>query len=195
MTRWNQKECSEWFVSARKPDLSELSRISNVPFSTLKRWRSVSGWVQLRSEFQDRLSAQSREKAIEKSADLRSDLYAQLEREHLDAYTMVRHIATIRAGQLRQKYVALQLKDELSDTEVKAMAIDLKELEICAAVIDRCVRGERLVVSAEYADLNKAVEAVTRVGLKIVVPSDSSLLKFGISQVDDRKSDSVTDLD
>jgi hypothetical protein len=45
-----------------------------------------------------------------------------------------------------------------------AFATDLRQL---SAVIDASIKGERMVLGADYADLNKAVAALTRAGLEV----------------------------
>ncbi|WNZ45225.1 hypothetical protein Q2T42_25900 [Leptolyngbya boryana CZ1] len=190
MQRWSQQECEDWFVQARKPDLNELSRLSQVPFSTLKRWRSSGEWVRKRSDFQDRVASETREKTIEKKADRMSDLHAQLEAEHLESYGLIRHLAMIRIRQLREKALIQKLEAELSESEMKALAVSLDELNTCSMIIDRCVKGERLVAGAEYSDLNKAISSIERTGLKVVAPNAETLSGIGIFGV---KKEGATD--
>lgn len=191
MAKWSKDECERRFVQGQKVTLAALAKLSTVKLSTLKTWSSLGKWAEKREAFQAELSAATHVKAIDK---LSTDL-AQLEIEHVDAYATLRQCAMAKAKALQAKIEIVAKRSGLlpgidvaslgdesaieADRAAKATAqgeairdSDVLDLQALTNVVDKCIRGERMVLGAEYEDLNKAVAAIVRAGFEVKVPDD-----------------------
>ncbi|MBW4527265.1 MAG: hypothetical protein KME18_19105 [Phormidium tanganyikae FI6-MK23] len=176
----------------QKGSLNELSKLSRVPFTTLKHWRSNNKWVKKRKEFQDELYQQTELKAIDKVREDLSQQWATLTTEHLHCYQICRKTAELRVKLIQQQFEKLKVEEDLRRSmgmpveEIEqAQAEKLKQISIddintCSIVPDRYVKGERIVLSMDYLDINRAIVAVERTRLKVVSPSDVAL-RQGVS--------------
>ncbi|BAU13776.1 hypothetical protein LEP3755_43170 [Leptolyngbya sp. NIES-3755] len=183
--RWSEAECLRWFVEREKGSLNQLSELSGVPETTLKRWRSTGKWVSKRKQFQSELYQQIEAKTIDKASDELAEQWAKLSIEHLSGFQICRKIAEIKVRYIQRQLEALRIEEDLqrslgadvsqieAEQEQKMSEISLDALNTCSIVIDRCVKGERLVLSMEYLDLNRAIAAVERTGLQVVAPNIS----------------------
>lgn len=198
--KWTKDECERRYVHGAKISLNALSKESGVNYSTLKSWSSGGQWKTKREEFQVDLNQAAREKTIDK---LSTDL-AQLEIDHVNDYSTLRGcaMAKVKALKARLDRVAEQAKrvdgidmsslgEDVVREEAQAQAeaqgdairdSDVLDLQALANVVDKCIRGERMVLGAEYEDLNKAVAAITRAGLEVKAPNGKVLAQLAHGQ-------------
>jgi hypothetical protein len=188
--RWSEAECQRWFIQTPKGKLEQLEKLSGVPYNTLRSWRQKGGWVEKRKQFQADLFAQTEQKTLDKASDQMSEQWAKLTIEHLEGFQLCRKIALLKAKHIQSELEKLQVEEtmrrsigaDVEDVEQqqaeKLARICLDDLAVCSQVIDRCVKGERLVLAMEYQDLNRAIAAIERTGLRVVAPSDSPIVNL-----------------
>ncbi|MBN8562466.1 MAG: hypothetical protein J0L70_18195 [Leptolyngbya sp. UWPOB_LEPTO1] len=191
--KWSEAECQRWFVQG-SGKLTELAQLSNTPYGTLKRWCTVGKWVEKRKQFRAELSQQTQTKTIDKSSDVLAEQWSKLTIEHLQSFQILRKLAEAKAKLIHNKLEALQVEKEMrrslgqsadeieSEQAVALDQISIDDISVCTRVIDTCIKGERMVLSMEYQDLNRAAAAIERVGLKIVAPSDSTLARLTVRE-------------
>jgi hypothetical protein len=188
---WNREQCREYFVrSPAFTTLQALADLSGVARPNLSRWRkndvgSANDWDVAQSEFRTELRDATHDKTIESL----STSLAVLEVTHAESYATLRKcaMAKVNALKVRIEAVAEQAKilpgidiESLGDEAVKAdrqaqataqgdaiRDSDVLDLQALTNVVDKCIRGERMVLGAEYEDLNKAVAAIVRAGLQV----------------------------
>lgn len=201
-TPWTQAQCEQRYVEGPKISISKLSEWSEVPIGTLNRWSTQEQWKQRRTNYQERLTEQTREKTVAKVSDAISDELSQLTLEHLEAYRICRQIATIKASFVLKKLkkaaqdleqipsavphpevpdnLAVEFREAVRDAEMahSLYGLDMAMLNALSLVIDRSVRGERMAASLEYEDINRAIAAVERTGLRVVIPDHATLKKL-----------------
>lgn len=88
-----------------------------------------------------------------------------------------------------QEKAQLQRNLGLSTEQIDDLIIEqinLDELLAAVQTIDRCSRGGKLSLSMNYLDLNNAIVAIRRVGLKVVASSSADLSRF-VSNVEMRQ--------
>jgi hypothetical protein len=187
--KWSEAECQRWFVQGTGK-LTELAQLSNAPYGTLKRWCTAGKWVEKRKQFRAELYSQTEQKTIDKASDQISEQWATLTIEHLEGFQLCRKIALLKARYIQSQLEKLQVEESMrrsigADVEEveqeqaeKLAQLCLDDLAVCSQVIDRCVKGERLVLSMEYVDINRAIAAVERTGLKVVSPSDAMIVNL-----------------
>lgn len=187
---WSIEQCRDYYVRRphSAPTLKQIAAVSGVAYGTLKRWKCRE-WEVARDAYIFELRQATTEKTIDKvSTDL-----AELEVEHVEAYSLLRHCAVAKVRALKAKIdnaaeqakivpgVDLTSLGDLGQADREAEAVaqaeavketDVQDLRQLSAVIDLAIKGERMVLCAEYEDLNKAVAALTRAGLEIKVPRD-----------------------
>ncbi|MBE9033127.1 hypothetical protein IQ266_25650 [filamentous cyanobacterium LEGE 11480] len=186
MARWTKEECRTRYVQGAKISFARLSGLSAVPLGTLKTWTKQERWSKQRNDFQ----AQVRGKADAKAIDGQSNDLAVLEIEHVSAYSTLRRVAMakVEAINVRINQAAAEIKlikgiDTASlgpravqeEQDAKAAARgeavrdhEVVDLQALTNIVDRCIKGERMILGAEYEDLNKAVLALTRQGLRVI---------------------------
>jgi hypothetical protein len=196
MSQWSKEECERRFIQGEKITLPALSKASTVKLSTLKTWSTKGQWIAKRETFRAELAVATHEKTI----DALSTKLADLEITHATAYATIRDcaMAKVNALKVRIDLVAKQAKlmpgiateslgDEAVQSERQAQATaqgdairdsDVLDLQALTNVVDKCIRGERMVLGAEYEDLNKAVAAIVRAGLEVKVPDDRVVAKY-----------------
>lgn len=161
--------------------------------STLKNWSKTGKWATRRSEYKPEPGA------IAGQGNL-----ADLEITHATAYATLREcaMAKVNALKTRIEVVAEQAKllpgiaieslgadavqaDRQAQAQAQGEAIrdsDVLDLQALTNVVDKCIRGERMVLGAEYEDLNKAVAAIVRAGLEVKVPDDRVVAQYRTGQ-------------
>jgi hypothetical protein len=193
---WNKEQCREYFVrSPAFTTLQALADLSGVARPNLSRWRkndtgTANDWDAAQSEFRAELRDATHDKTIESL----STSLAVLEVTHAESYATLREcaMAKVNALKVRIEAVAEQAKilpgiaieslgpeaikaDRQAQATAQGDAIrdgDVLDLQALTNVVDKCVRGERMVLGAEYEDLNKAIAAIVRAGLEVKVPND-----------------------
>jgi hypothetical protein len=199
---WNREQCRDYYI--RSPEyhsVAAMAKLSTTPRGNIVRWKKeASGgehdWDEAQAKFRSELQQATHDKTI----DALSTTLAQLETDHATAYKTLRECAMAKVNALKARIeaVAEQAKilpgiaiESLGDDAVKAdlqaqataqgEAIrdsDVLDLQALTNVVDKCIRGERMVLGAEYEDLNKAVAAIVRAGLEVKVPDDRVVAKY-----------------
>ncbi|MFM2432932.1 MAG: hypothetical protein RLZZ511_4146 [Cyanobacteriota bacterium] len=197
---WNREQCREYFVrSTAFTTLQALADLSGVARPNLSRWRKAdldgpNDWDVAQAEFRTELRAATHDKTID---NVSTDL-ATLETSHVEAYQLLRECAIAKVRSLKSKIdqagkgaamlpgIAVDsMPDEMvkadADAKVQAQAqvvkdTDVQDLRQLSTVIDLAIKGERMILGGEYEDLNKAVQALTKAGLEVRIPSSKVLV-------------------
>ena len=203
---WNKEQCRDYFVrSPAFTTLQALAELSGIPRPSLSRWRKADesgehNWDLAQSQFRSEL----REAVHDKTIESLSGKLAELEVTHADSYATLRKcaMAKVNALKTRIEVVAEQAKllpgiaieslgadavqaDRQAQAQAQGEAIrdsDVLDLQALTNVVDKCIRGERMVLGAEYEDLNKAVAAIVRAGLEVKVPDDRVVAQYRTGQ-------------
>lgn len=193
--RWSKSECLLRYISGDRITLKALSELSGVPESTLKKWSAGSNgeapWYQQRQEFFASVESKARDKSAATLSDVLADQMNEMAIAHFETYKMCREVATLKLRfileHLQQAHKPIQ-HPELSESEkanmedqMKAASLEklnLSALNILSIVVDRAIRGERMSLGMEYDDINKAIAAVERTGLQVIIPDDATLAKL-----------------
>uniref|UniRef100_B8HN10 Uncharacterized protein n=1 Tax=Cyanothece sp. (strain PCC 7425 / ATCC 29141) TaxID=395961 RepID=B8HN10_CYAP4 len=178
--QWSREECRNRYVRGEKISLRELSRLSSRALGLLGRWCKEDGWTEQREQYQTEQRSEIDKKTIERTSSKISEFLSELSLEHAQAYRTPRRIAEFILRQVESKIEALEsTHPEMQDPDalresLKALIQDSHPatLNLLSQVIDRCVRGERMVSGAEYDDINKAIERIERTGLEVYLPDD-----------------------
>jgi hypothetical protein len=186
---WAREQCRDYYIRRPHdvPTLEQLAQISGVPYGSIKRWKCPE-WASARDEYIEQLRRSTVDKSVEAVA---TDL-AVLEIQHVEAYQLLRQCAMAKVRALKTKIdqaaddakivpgIDLESLGDLGQADREAQATakaevvketDVQDLRQLSGVIDLAIKGERLILGGEYEDLNKAVAAMTRAGLKITAPN------------------------
>jgi hypothetical protein len=192
--QWSKDECRDRYVRGAKIGLRELSNLSGRALSVLAAWSREDGWTSQREQYQNTLRTQTDQQAIAKTADKLSDQLSEMAIEHYKSYRGGRRIADFLLQRMTAKIEALESSHpEMREPEAVRESLQslIKDshpavLNLLTQIIDRCVKGERMVTGAEYEDMNKAIAAVERAGFEVRVPPNMTLLD--VSQLQNNSS-------
>jgi hypothetical protein len=203
---WTKEQCRDYYI--RSPEYRSdvaLAKLSGVSRGNILRWKKAAAsgehnWDLAQSQFRSEL----REAVHDKTIDALSDKLAVLEVTHAESYATLRQCAMAKANALKTRIemVAEQAKllpgiaieslgadavqaDRQAQAQAQGEAIrdsDVLDLQALTNVVDKCIRGERMVLGAEYEDLNKAVAAIVRAGLEVKVPDDRVVAQYRTGQ-------------
>jgi len=194
---WSKEQCELRYVEGEKITIDQLSLLSDRPTPTLRRWAKADSWRIHRTAFHADVARQTREKTVEKLSDELSDVLSVTSSEHLESYRVCRQLAMMRGRflmkQIEPAFRAGSLSenpdaDPLAAEALAAIQLDAiqklnpAELNLVSLIVDRCVRGERMVAGLEYESVNAAIAACEKAGLEVKVPPDAVLAQFGSSQ-------------
>ena len=149
--------------------LRALELESGVSKKTLEGWSKQGLWVERRRQFQARVRTETEEKNIDLLSDELSTELSKASIEHFSAYSDSYWLAKEYFAAHRR--IALQLQATERDhyvTSINAIAIDKASL-----VLDRAIRGMRMVAGLQYEDYSQAIAFLKRGGYEVVESSQS----------------------
>lgn len=188
---WTKEQCRDYYI--RSPEYRSdvaLAKLAGVSRGGLLKWKKAAAggehdWELAQSQFR----AELREAVHDKTIESLSTSLAELETAHATAYKTLRECAMAKVNALKTRIDAVaeqakilpgiaieSLGDEAVKADLQAQATaqgdairdsDVLDLQALTNVVDKCIRGERMVLGAEYEDLNKAVAAIVRAGLQV----------------------------
>ncbi len=159
---WNREQCERRYVEGEKIGLRGLSALSGVSDRQISRWSRQGNWTEARLQFVAKLTAKTREKAIEKISNDRSEELRKLSEEHLKGYQTMRRVANVFFAKVASK---------VSSNSDEVFKIPSGECQKWAIVFDKAVQGERQATGMDYEDLNLAIAALERHGYQVFDPS------------------------
>jgi hypothetical protein len=197
---WTKEQCELRYVEGERITIEQLAIAAGIPAPTIRRWAAAGKWRTRRDAFQATVREETRDKLADKLSDELGDLLSGASVEHLEAYRICRRLAMMR-GQflLRKIEPAFRTSthpemagdgeaDPLAAEAVQAIqaealqSLNPMELNLVCLIIDRCVRGERLVAGLDYENVNAAIAACEKAGLEVKVPIGAVLASFGGAQ-------------
>lgn len=166
-TPWSKEECRDRYVRGTAISLRQLAPIAGIPLNTLTCWCRKDGWVGQRKQVQDKLTAETDHKTIEKTSDRNSDLAV----EHLNSYQSARRVIDAYFRWQSQKIE--EVKDIPERLEAELKSIRPSNINFWLLALERAINGERLAAGLEWENVPKAIAFLERLGYVVADPTIS----------------------
>lgn len=169
---WSREQCRDRYVRGSKIGLRTLAEQSGRSLGTLGGWSSEDDWQVQREQFQDKKRSRTDEKIVEQVSQAIAEEAADVAAEHFNAHRSARKIAEFYLNAVSAQLKRLTHPEMLEEA---LKAVSPLSLNFISLTLDRSIQGERQALGMEYDDINKAIAAIERTGLKVVAPDDATL--------------------
>lgn len=173
-TPWTPKQCERRYVEGQDAiTLKKLSEASGQRRVQIEYWSSKFGWVKQRQEFQEKILIATRERALEKTADLLSDEVAAIATANYTVAKMFRDYAAARMQiymRDMQRILMLPEDEQLAATSRHSLVA----IDTLGKIASRAMADIAANTGLQYEiDVNSAIVRVEKEGFVIADPGDN----------------------